>query len=81
MRAGLGIVSLLIVMVLVALLTRKNLDATHVVVPTLQTVPATDGTQPPPPTGNVRQQSQQIQQQYKADLEKALNPPRPEPAD
>ena len=33
----------------------------------------------PAPTGNVREQSQQIQQQYKQALDAALQQPRPEP--
>lgn len=81
MRAGLGIVSLLIVLALVALLTRKNMETTRVLAPAVQAAPTADGAPAPTPTGNVRQQSQQIQQQYKASLEKALNQPRPEPAD
>ncbi len=82
MRAVVGIVSLLVVLALVGLLTRKNLDATHVVVPALQ-VPAPGGAPAPQPaaTGNMREQSQQIQQQYKNALEGAMNQPRPEPAD
>lgn len=74
MRAVLGIVSLLVVLALVGVLTRKSLDSTRLAVPAAQGEAAA-------PTGTVRQQSQQIQQQYKADLEKALNQRRPEPAD
>lgn len=82
MRAVLGVISLLVVLVFVGLLMRKNLDATHVVGPALQ-VPATGGAPAsnPAPSGNVREQSQQIQQQYKKALEGAMNQPRPEPAD
>ena len=74
MRAVLGIVSLLVVLALVGLLTRKSLDTTRLAVPAAQGEAAA-------PVGTVREQSQQIQQQYKADLEKALNQRRPEPAD
>lgn len=82
MRAVLGIVSLLVVLALVGLLTRKNLDATRTALPALQTPAAAgQGASAPVPTGNVREQSQQIQQQYKKALESAMNQPRPEPAD
>lgn len=78
MRAGLGLVALLVVLALVGLMTRKSLDATRASVPALQTAPAASGA--PAPT-TVREQSQQVEQQYKQALEKALNQPRPEPAD
>ena len=78
MRAGLGLVALLVVLALVGLMTRKSLNATRASVPALQTSPAANGA--PVPT-TVREQSQQVEQQYKQALEKALNQPRPEPAD
>ena len=75
MRATLGIVSLLVVLAVVGLLTRKSLDTTKLA------VPAANGAAAVAPTGTVREQSQQIQQQYRQALEKALNQPRPEPVD
>lgn len=82
MRAILGIVSLLVVLAVVGLLTRKSLDTSHMAVPALQT-PAQGGAPASgaAPTGNVREQSQQIQQQYKNALESAMKQTRPEPAD
>lgn len=77
MRIGLGIVSLLVALALVALLTRKSVDATRIAVPALQSVPAGAASAP----ATVREQSQQIQQDYKKALDSALNQPRPESAE
>jgi hypothetical protein len=77
MRIGLGIISLLVVLAVVALLTRKSVDARRIAVPALQSAPAGAASAP----ATVREQSQQIQQDYKQALDKALNPPRPEPAE
>ena len=77
MRIGLGIVSLLVALALVALLTRKSVDATRIAVPALQSAPAGAASAPWP----VREQSQQIQQDYKKALDSALNQPRPESAE
>lgn len=77
MRAGLSILGLLVVLALVAVMTRKSLDSTRAAVPALHTAPIAGGAQP----ATVREQSQQIQQQYRQALDKALNQPRPDPAD
>jgi len=77
MRAGLGLVALLVALALVALVARKSLDATRVAVPALQSAPASAASAP----ATVRDQSQQIEQNYKKALENALNQPRPEPAE
>jgi len=77
MRAGLGLVALLVALALVALMTRKSLDTTRAAVPALQSVPASGASAP----ATVRDQSQQIEQNYKKALENALNQPRPEPAE
>lgn len=77
MRIGLGIVSLLVALVLVALLTRKSVDATRIAVPALQGAPAGAASAP----ATVRERSQQIQQDYKKALDSALNQPRPEPVE
>lgn len=82
MRAVLGIVSLLVVLALVGLLTRKSLDATRSTLPDVQ-APATSGAATPAalPAGTVREKSQSIEQQYKQALENALHQQRPEPAE
>ncbi|RID96944.1 hypothetical protein [Simplicispira hankyongi] len=77
MRAGLGLVALLVALALVALMTRKSLDTTRAAVPALQSAPASGASAP----ATVRDQSQQIEQHYKKALENALNQPRPEPAE
>ena len=77
MRIGLGIVSLLVALALVALLTRKSVDATRIAVPALQSAPAGAASAP----ATVREQSQQIQQDYKKALDSALDQPRPESAE
>ena len=77
MRAGLGLVALLVALAIVALMTRKGLDTTRTAIPALQTTPSSSDAAP----ATVREQSHQIQQQYQQALEKALNQPRPEPAE
>lgn len=69
MRALFGIVSLLVVLAVVGVLTKKQLGSTTVVVPG-----ATPGT-------TAQQQSQQVQDQFKQSLEGALQPTRPLPDD
>ena len=78
MRAGFGIIALLVALAIVALMARKSLDTTRASMPALQTAPAASGASAP---ATVREQSQQIQQQYQKALEGALNQPRPEPAE
>jgi len=52
-------------------------DATRIAVPALQSAPAGAASAP----ATVREQSQQIQQDYKKALDSALNQPRPESAE
>ena len=78
MRAALGIVSLLLVMAVVGLLVKKQLAATRVAVPVLQTVP---GETPAPPAATVRAQSQQVQQQVQQAVEGLMQQVRPMPDD
>lgn len=78
MRAGLGLIALLVALAFVALMTRKGLDTTRTAVPALQALPAASGASA---AATVRAQTQQIQQQYQQALEKALNQPRPDPAE
>ena len=74
MRGVFGMVGLVVALAIVGVLAKKQLVSTQAVVPSLQ-VP---GAAPvPAPTGTVREQSQQVQQQYKQALESALQQPRP----
>ena len=78
MRGVFGMVGLVVALAIVGVLAKKQLVSTQAVVPSLQ-VP---GAAPvPAPTGSVREQSQQVQQQYKQALESALQQPRPLPDD
>lgn len=67
MRMVLGLVSLLVALAIVAVLAKKQLGATRVAVPPVVGAPATDSS---PQT--VRDQSRQIQEQYKQQLDTAL---------
>lgn len=75
MRAWTGIVSLLVVLAIVGVLVKKQLAATQASVPALQ-APGQ-----PAPTGNVREQSQQVQQQIKQQVEGLMRQARPMPED
>ena len=78
MRGVFGMVGLVVALAIVGVLVKKQLASTQAVVPSLQ-VP---GAAPvPAPTGSVREQSQQVQQQYKQALESALQQPRSLPDD
>ncbi len=75
MRGVFGIVGLLLVVAVVGLLAKKQISSVNdikVPVPGVA-APAVN------PAGNVQQQSQQIQQQFKAAAEAAVQQPRPEP--
>ena len=76
MRMRLGLIGLVLALAIVGILVKKQLAATHAVVPALQIPGAAPASAP---TGNLREQSQQIQQQYKQALDAALQQPRPEP--
>ena len=76
MRGWLGLVSLLLVLAAVGLLARKQMAAVQAPLPTLQS-PANATASAP--AGNVHEQSQQIQQQYKRALEGAMQSSRPLP--
>lgn len=79
MRAVFGLAGLLVVMAIVALLMKQNLNATRA--GAAPAPAAVDGVKVPQidTSKNVREQSQQIQQQYKQALDAALQQPRPEP--
>ncbi|RQO80825.1 hypothetical protein [Acidovorax sp. FJL06] len=76
MRAMLGLVGLVVALALVGLLVKKQLSATRAPVPALQTAPDASA-----PTGTVREQSQQVQQQVKQQVEGLMQQARPMPED
>ena len=82
MRSILGILSLLVTLAIVGILIKKQLAATSQPMPAL-VVPSTSATGDAPvqPGGTVKQQSQQIQQQYKQAIDNAMQQTRPEPDD
>ena len=69
---GLSLLALVIVLLIVGLLASRQTAVIHAPTNVIG-VPASA------PQGNVREQSQQIQQQYKQALDAALQQPRPEP--
>ena len=79
MRTVLGIVSVLLVLAMVGLLAKKQLASTRSAVPVL-VQPAADATGAAP-AASVRNQSQQVQQQYKQAVEGLVQHPRPMPDD
>lgn len=84
MRAIFGVLSLLLVLMVVGLLVKKQLAANQQAIPALALpAPASSGTESAPakPVGTVHEQSQQIQQQYKQAVDAALQQARPVPDD
>ena len=80
MRAIFGVLGLLVVLAMVGLLVKKQLASTQQAVPGLQ-VPDAVNKASDKADSTVRQQSQQIQQQYKQALEGAMQQARPMPDD
>lgn len=82
MRSIFGILSLLVTLAIVGILVKKQLAATSQPMPAL-VVPATGaaGEAAVQPGATVKQQSQQIQQQYKQAIDNAMQQTRPEPDD
>ncbi|MBS7807502.1 hypothetical protein [Variovorax sp. PCZ-1] len=78
MRAVFGILSLLIVLLIVGSLVKKQMATTTAPVSTLQ-VPSATSTAPPASTQ--RDQAQQIQQQIKQTIDSQMQAPRDRPAD
>lgn len=73
MRAVFGVLSLLIVVAIVGLLAKKQLQAVHNVGASLPPAQAgTEAATAAPPASTVRAQSQQIQQRVLDDVNKAL---------
>ncbi|MEO7128492.1 MAG: hypothetical protein ABI040_06440 [Rhodoferax sp.] len=82
MKGVFSLIGLLIALGLVGLLVKKQLAATQQAIPALQ-LPAVQGAASPgsvPPT-TVKQQSRQIEQQYKQAIEGAMQKSRPVPDD
>ncbi|MDD2879185.1 MAG: hypothetical protein PHQ58_02000 [Rhodoferax sp.] len=79
MRGWFGLVGLLLALVIVGTLVRKQMTAVRVTLPTLET-PAIGPANASPTPGNVAQQNQQIQQQMKQAVESAMQA-RPMPDD
>jgi hypothetical protein len=74
MRVVFGVLSLLLVVAVIGLLAKKQMKSVHEIqVPALPASAAADG--------NVQQQSRQIQQQFKAAAEAAVQQARPMPDD
>jgi hypothetical protein len=67
MRGAFGLIGLLLVVVIVGLLVRKQFASSPVLV-----APSAESSAPVNPA----QQSRQVQEQFKKDLEKALKQPR-----
>jgi predicted lipid-binding transport protein (Tim44 family) len=77
MRSVFGILSLLVVLAIVGLIAKKQLDASRQPAAVLA-VPdaAATGDAAGKPTATVKAQSEQIQQQYKQALDNAMQQPR-----
>ncbi|TAM46509.1 MAG: hypothetical protein EPN61_05230 [Burkholderiaceae bacterium] len=77
MKGFFGLAGLLIALALVGLLVKKQLAALHQPVPALQ--PAAQGSANPDgaPAATVKEQSRQIEQQYKQALQGAMQKARP----
>lgn len=71
MRGWFGLLGLLLALVIVGTLVRKQMTAVRVTLPTLE-MPASGPANASTAPGNVAQQSQQIQQQMKQAMESAM---------
>ena len=72
---GLGLIGLLIALAIVALVAKKQF--TSVAAPVaLPSVPGVSVPPPDAPAGNVRDQSKQVQEQYKKALDAAMQQPQ-----
>ena len=81
MRMIFGVLSLLLVVAIVGFLAKKQLASVNEIKVPSVSASGTVGTAGPTinPSGNVQQQSQQIQQQFKAAAEAAVQQARPMP--
>lgn len=82
MRGFFGLAGLLIALVIVGVLVKKQLAATQQAIPALQ-LPAVQGAAGPDgaPAATLKQKSRQIEQQYKQAIEGAMQKARPVPDD
>lgn len=81
MRAVFGLVGLVVALAIMGVLVKKQLAATRAPVPALQAPAAPGSAAAPAATGNVREQSQQVQQQVKQQVEGLMQQARPMPDD
>lgn len=80
MRGIFGLLGLLLCLAIVGVLVKKQLASTQQMLPVLQVPAATDPQGPAStPATKVREQPQQLQQQYRQALEGALQQPRTVP--
>lgn len=75
MKAVFGLVGLLLALAIVGVVVKKQLDTTSQRVPAL--APPVPGGAASAPATTVREQSQQVQQQYKQAVEGLMQQPRP----
>jgi hypothetical protein len=75
MKGVFGLVGLLLALVIVGVVVKKQLDSTSQRVPAL--APAVPGGVASEPATTVREQSQQVQQQYKQAVDGLMQQPRP----
>ena len=85
MRSVFGVLSLLLVVAVIGFLAKQNMSSVNEIkLPDPSAVSAGNPASPTNPVnapGNVQQQSQQIQQQFKAAAEAAVQQARPMPDD
>ena len=85
MRSVFGVLSLLLVVAVIGFLAKQNMSSVNEIkLPDPSAVSAGSPASPTKPVsapGNVQQQSQQIQQQFKAAAEAAVQQARPMPDD
>ena len=78
MRAVFGVLSLVVILAVVGVLAKKSLHSSQESL-ALQAPSLSAGHNQGSEPATVREQSQQVQQQYRQQLESALNARRPEP--
>ncbi|WP_311221164.1 MULTISPECIES: hypothetical protein [unclassified Acidovorax] len=76
-----GLVGLVVALAIVAVLAKRQMAAPQLAVPALPTVTGSPQSPASAPTGSVRDQSQQIQQQVRQQMDTLMQQPRPMPED